>query len=64
MSGIDQSVLVAAMRDTADAIAAIREIAEGNRAQMLANGWSETIAEQASAHTFIALVNQMTGGAK
>ena len=51
--GPDQT-LPEAMVVLADALSGLREVAEGHRAQLLATGWSETMAEHAAGQWLIA----------
>ncbi len=57
MSGITSEQIM----EVADALTQLREVAEGLRAQMLANDWSPTAAEQAG---LMVMQSVLLGGVK
>lgn len=50
------------MAEVADALTAIREVANGLKAQLERDGWSPTAAEKIAASWFIATVTGAAGG--
>jgi len=60
----DQGVTPEVMAQAADALTAIREVANGLRAQLERDGWSPTAAEQVAASFFIATLTGTVGGGR